>query len=132
MSETTIYALAITVGLIAQIILQVMAKIDAMKLANQQKAIAIDAAAKLRMAAFKVDEVKTTLAEQTAATSHKLDDIHTLVNSNMGTQLKLNSVLARRLADLPGATEADRTAATDAERMYNDHVAKQAVVDGGK
>ena len=128
MSETTIYALAITTGLICQIILQVMAKMDAIKAARMQQ-IAIANA----MAASKQ---QTNAA---AATVNKINaiaavtrDVHTLVNSNMGVQLKLNAELSRwkatQMKGSPGEAAA-ATAANEAEKLYNDHVAKQHIVD---
>jgi len=85
--------------------------------------------------AVATEEVKQTLATNTAATTDKLqtltvqgDAIHTLVNSNMGAQLKVAAVALRRIATMtkdPG----DVGIALEAERLFADHVAKQAVVD---
>lgn len=62
---------------------------------------------KAAVAAIEVKEVKTTLATTGSATEVKLNEIaqvgvavHTLVNSNMGAQLKLNAVVSRRLAEI--------------------------------
>jgi len=55
-------------------------------------------------------------------------DTHALVNSAMGAQLKLAATLSMRIAKLtndPG----DMNAALDAQRLYNDHVAKQKALD---
>ncbi len=57
------------------------------------------------------------------------NDIHTLVNSNMGTQLRSNAILSRRIAMLPGATEEDLNLAFDAEQLWQEHQAKQQTVD---
>jgi len=56
-------------------------------------------------------------------------DTHTLVNKRMGDQLRLNLVMARRLASLPDATDADREAAIMAERLLREHDEKQTAVD---
>lgn len=53
---------------------------------------------------------------------------HILVNSNFGTQLKLNAVLSRRLADIT-EKQIDIEAAETAERLLRDHEAKQSIVD---
>jgi hypothetical protein len=58
--------------------------------------------------------------------------IHTLVNSNMGVQLKISAVFARRIANMTkGTTEGpdDERAATLAEQYLNEHEAKQRIVD---
>lgn len=81
------------------------------------------------------------------------DDTHTLVNANMGFQLKVGAVALRRNAGyskLALATakaenknaavilEAEKLAATDeeiailAENLLAEHVARQATVDSGK
>jgi hypothetical protein len=84
----------------------------------------------------KTEEVKTTLKATNAEVGDKLDGIakvgeatHVLVNNNMAIQLRLNAVLARRLADAPGATPADRAAADAADRLLAEHLAKQDRVD---
>jgi hypothetical protein len=87
------------------------------------------------LAAVKVETVRTTLAENTEVADRKLDGIaavsvatHTLVNSNMGVQLKLNAVVTRRLAAVTNDPE-DLKAADLSERLLREHEAKQAVVD---
>ncbi len=79
-------------------------------------------------AAGKAEEVKTTLAAATAQQDGKLDRIHTLVNSNMGVQLRMTAELARWKAvqtrDPKHIAEAE-----NAERLYREHVEKQAAVD---
>jgi hypothetical protein len=117
MSETTIAALAITTGLVCQIILQVMAKMDANKAAAMQE---------------KNSQRIEATAHQIAVVSDVTKDVHTLVNSNMGVQLKLNAELSRWKANQmkggPGAADAER-AAVEAEFIYQSHVAKQHAVD---
>lgn len=88
--------------------------------------------------AQKAEEVKATLEVHTAVTDARLSELksvahetHTLVNSNMGVQLKLNAAVTRRLAGLTG--HADDLAAADlAEQMYQEHLKKQAQVDAAK
>ena len=84
---------------------------------------------------LKVEEVKSTLARTGAATELKLIEIanvgiavHTLVNSNMGVQLKLNAVVSRRLAEIT-KDRADLAAAELAQGLLHEHEAKQAIVD---
>lgn len=67
--------------------------------------------------------------------NRKADDLavvagktHTLVNSNMGVQLKLNSVVTRRLATLTNDAD-DMAAAALAEKLLGEHEAKQKAVD---
>lgn len=58
------------------------------------------------------------------------NDTHTLVNSNMGVQLKLNSLTSARVAALTGHAD-DLAAAEIAKLAYDEHVKKQAIVDRG-
>jgi hypothetical protein len=97
-----------------------------------------EAAEKVAEAAVKVDEVKTSLAESNANTEVQLSKIeatgektHTLVNSNMGVQLKLNAVSTRRLAELT-KNAVDAAAADLAEKTLKEHEGKQAIVDAGQ
>lgn len=53
---------------------------------------------------------------------------HTLVNSNMGAQLRLVATTSRRLSQLTNEP-VDIEAAELAEKLLKDHDAKQAVVD---
>lgn len=98
--------------------------------AGQEKA-----AGKVEEAAAKVATVKTDLARTNEETSRKLDDLarvsadtHTLVNNNMGVQLRLNAAVTRRLADKTGDSE-DVKAAELSARMLKEHEDKQRVVD---
>lgn len=58
-------------------------------------------------------------------------EIHTLSNSNMAAQLRIVWLQAKRIADLT-KTAPDLDIAKEAERIYLDHVAKQALIDSGK
>jgi hypothetical protein len=58
-------------------------------------------------------------------------DIHTLVNSNMGAQLKITMLLADRVASLTN-DPADLLAAKEAHGLYDDHQKKQSIVDDSK
>lgn len=96
-------------------------------------------ATKVEDAAVKVEEVKTTLAISNQVTKEELHEIkevgiatHTLVNNNMGIQLKINVVALRRIASLCDATLEDKEAAEMAEKLYSEHMAKQAIVDNAK
>lgn len=63
--------------------------------------------------------------------NHRLGQIHKLVNSSMGNQLKLNAVATRRLAMLTNSP-VDVDAADLANKMLKEHESKQAKVDGVK
>jgi hypothetical protein len=80
----------------------------------------------------KLDARKAVKAAAIAAQVAK--DTHTLVNSNMGLQLRKSMLQSRRIADMSAASNAstkveDARMADEDERIYNEHVAKQAVVD---
>lgn len=88
-----------------------------------------------RLAAQKVEAVRQALETTTAQTTNSLTAIadvgnktHTLVNNAMAVQLKLNAVIARRLAGMT-ANAADLAAASAAEALYAEHMAKQEAVD---
>lgn len=53
---------------------------------------------------------------------------HTLVNSNMGVQLRLNAVVTRRLADLTRSPE-DEAMAEQSAKLLLEHEGKQEIVD---
>ncbi len=86
--------------------------------------------------AAKADVIKLAAlakaAEMATEAAKVAKDTHTLVNSNMGLQLRAYATMARRLASLPGATDVDRDVAYAAEKAVVDHEAKQAVVDARK
>jgi hypothetical protein len=65
----------------------------------------------------KVDDAKETA-----------DATHTLVNSNMGIQLKIAMNLASKVAKLTNKTK-DIDDAIEAKRLYDDHMKKQAAVN---
>lgn len=56
------------------------------------------------------------------------ESTHTLVNSNMGAQLKISAIALRVVAELRG-TPADIEAAEFAEKLLIEHEQKQARVD---
>ena len=56
------------------------------------------------------------------------DKIHILVNSRMGSQLKLTMILAKRLASITNLPE-DKSLAQESERLYEEHEIKQSIVD---
>lgn len=56
-------------------------------------------------------------------------EIHHLVNSNYGIQLKINMVLAEKVAKLPEATEEDKKVARLAKEAYEEHEKKQSEID---
>jgi len=60
-----------------------------------------------------------------------VNDIHTLVNSQMGQQLLIGMVSARTLAET-NPTDENIKLMEAAEQKYNQHQAKQGVVDGRK
>jgi hypothetical protein len=90
---------------------------------------------KLAEAVVEVRKVKTDLAKSDAMRTSKLDEIaatgsvtHTLVNANMGEQLKMNAILSRRMADIT-RDRFDMEAADLSESKLAAHEEKQAVVD---
>lgn len=56
------------------------------------------------------------------------DATHTLVNSNMGVQLKIAMGLANKVAKLTQNTR-DIEDAAETKRLYDEHMKKQAIVD---
>lgn len=86
-------------------------------------------------AAKKVEQVKVNLENSDHITMVQLqkieetgEKVHTLVNSNMGIQLKLGMELSEFKAATT-KTEEDISAAKLARSQYNEHVKKQAEVD---
>lgn len=67
-------------------------------------------------------ELKSMLTQRT------VEAVHTLVNANMGAQLKISAIALRRLSIISGSND-DRAAADLADKLYDEHNVKQAVVD---
>jgi len=65
-----------------------------------------------------------------AKTAEVTDKIHTLSNSSMQAQLRIVWLQAKRIAEMTKA-KVDIDIASEAEKAYLDHQAKQAVVDSG-
>src|SRR5678815_5751630 len=83
-------------------------------------------------ASAKTDTVAKALKDSDAAVGIRLDDMaevnqktHALVNNAMSVQLKLNAVLARRVADST-KDQTDIKVAEMAEAVYTEHMAKQS------
>lgn len=57
--------------------------------------------------------------------------VHTLVNSRMGAQLGFTATALRRIADMT-KNKKDEEAATQAEKLLEEHTEKQAIVDASK
>jgi hypothetical protein len=109
------------------------------KIASIQKAETVQVKESLanatKAAAVQVSEVKKTLDDNTQATAAKLEGLHdvavathTLVNSNMGNQLKISALALRRIADMTKHQD-DEMAAALAEGLLAEHMARQAIVD---
>lgn len=103
--------------------------------ADQAQSAAQDAAEKVVEVATKTEGVRQALVAADNATTTKLDNltvqtdkVHTLVNSNMGVQLRISSTALRRIADLT-KDPADIRIAEEAERLAQDHESKQHKVD---
>lgn len=82
-------------------------------------------------AAVEVEKVSETSAindRKMDDQTRKLDAVHTLVNSNMGVQLRVGAVALRRVAELTKHPD-DRAAAELAEKLLAEHETKQAKVD---
>jgi hypothetical protein len=93
------------------------------------------AAAKVAEVASKTEAVRQALATSDNSTNIKLDSlavssdkIHTLVNSNMGVQLRISASALRRVADFSKDPKDERIA-EEAERLAQDHESKQHKVD---
>lgn len=122
---------------------------------GRQTKVAVESTAKEVKSAVQVasskavvaaNEARAVVMENTATQNEKLEeihkvateakktgeDVHTLVNSNMGTQLRISMVALRRVAELTNHPD-DKAAAELAEKSYHDHQNKQTIVDeGGK
>lgn len=79
--------------------------------------------------------ISAALAEwRRSNVNKKIEAVHTLVNSNMGTQLRITAVALRQVANMtpvePSSLKnAALDAASNAETLLADHNAKQATVD---
>jgi rRNA maturation endonuclease Nob1 len=101
---------------------------SAREAARDAKDAAESAAAKVTAVAVAAEAQGERTTQQLSAIAKVGNDTHTLVNSNMGVQLKLNAALAKRISDMSGLTD-DRKAAELAQMLYDEHVKKQAAVD---
>lgn len=124
---------------------QALARSNAVKVEEVKttlETVAVKAAVKaeevkvaLETAAVKVEEVKAVLADTEHVTDLRFDKLakvakatHTLVNNAMATQLRLNMVVTKQLADETGKP-AHLEQARQAELLYQEHMRKQDVVD---
>jgi hypothetical protein len=90
------------------------------------------AAANAAENARRAQEAATSLAEKKFDSLAKVaNDTHTLVNSNMGVQLRSVAELARWKA-MTTKLPADDVLAKDAEEAYKEHVRKQSIVDNSE
>lgn len=121
-------------ALIAGIVTLVLAY---MQMRTKQAVVSTASDAKIEVVkvAEKAEQVKTTLEVSTKKTDAALiglarvaKDTHTLVNSNMGIQLKLHAATSKRLA-LISKDPDDIAAAELAELLFQEHNKKQAIVD---
>jgi hypothetical protein len=83
----------------------------------------------------KIQDVQDTADRRNAVSAGKLNDlaavtntVHTLVNSNMGTEKKIAMIALKRVAELTGHPD-DKAAAEEAEKSYNAHIGMQADAD---
>lgn len=74
------------------------------------------------------ENVKATLETVTYETDSKLNVIHDLVNKAHGEALRLAVGSTRRLAEIT-KDPADIETARDAQRLYDDYLAKQGLAD---
>jgi hypothetical protein len=88
----------------------------------------IEAANKVEQVARATAQTNEEVRNSTEAASQQLTSIHTLVNANMGAQLKISAIALRRLAMLTH-NEQDIQAAVVAEKLLYEHEKKQAIVD---
>jgi len=101
----------------------------------RQENAAVATASKVEEVKVAAKQVATTLETTVAKQDEKLTsiaktgrDTHTLVNSNMGVQLRLNAELSRWKAN-ETKLQIDKDAADLAEKLLDEHLAKQATVD---
>lgn len=142
-------ALAVPAGLACQIILQIMARAEAARVAKQAQDDALkaqEAAARAEReaarAGVKAEQVKVALATTNANTSEKLGEIaasqeglqkvaattHRLVNHAMTIELKANAELSRWKADQT-RDAGDIKMAEAAEHKYAEHLRQQSQDD---
>ena len=115
------------------IIIAIAAAIQAWSASKNKAAVQV-VQAKVDDTATKVDSVVGGAKARDVkldALSVVTSDVHKLVNSNMGAQLKISAIFARRISDLTSKPQ-DATIAAEAERLLADHIAKQAIVDENK
>lgn len=129
-SDNVLQALSLILTTITTITLAVLAYFTAVATANSKKVIQV------------AEKVKTTMEENTKQQNEKLNAVvktteaiqkvgkttHALVNSNMGIQLELNAILARRLAKST-RVPADAKIADAAEAKYKEHMSTQTIID---
>ena len=89
-----------------------------------------------RIDAYKASRQRKEVLDVTKSTAETTDAIHVLSNSNMEAQLRVVWLQAKQIADLMRqsglpSVHADEVA-REAERAYNEHKAKQAIVDSTK
>jgi hypothetical protein len=109
-------AIPIYVGAAASVISLLQASTAATKVA--------EVAVEVRNREVTIDHV----SEMVGKTGEMVDKIHTLVNSNMGGVLRLSMMQAKRIAELD-PVETNQEAAKEAERLYQEHMESQKVVD---
>ena len=130
-----IAALAVTVGLIAQIVLQVLAKWEAAKTAAKAQEAITQAILASHKAKIKTEEVKQDLQVATDKTDGKLADLakiaretNVYINGGMTARLELTQLLAHRLADLK-LDPRDVAVATEADEAVK--IQKEGRLPGG-
>lgn len=77
---------------------------------------------------FRLNELSKQAAVERAAIAKVADATHTLVNNNMGLQLRMTAVMSRTVADLRGSP-ADIKNAEEAELLLAEHQSLQDKVD---
>jgi hypothetical protein len=117
---------------LALIIATIIQKMDILKAARDTKASEAKVLAHANRMEERVveraKEVQEHLEENNRQRNRQLTTIHTLVNSGMSEQKRINMLLAKRVAKMTGDA-LDLKVADDAERIYMEHEAKQSVVD---
>lgn len=115
------------IGFGTLIVMQILGLLQGARAAGHVSDVAVRAEA-VAVAVKASDSKVAHIEAVTEHTQQTVQAVHTLVNSATGVQLKLNAVMARRLASLTKLAP-DDIAATEAERLYDEHQAKQAIVD---
>jgi hypothetical protein len=86
------------------------------------------AAQRTEVVAEKLDTSTSQVSASITQVGGELDKIHTLVNSSHGVQLRMTYIALERLAHFT-KDDLDKEAASEAKRLYEEHMRKQKILD---